>query len=491
MTRLNWTRLALLSFTLTAPSWPPAEAVLGSPILLSEKKLKDFALEGAPEISKLIAQALRSSVAHGEYQDRFSPSLFSNLSYLRSKEDPVISYQPIYSPKTVAEIGIQKTFASGISAKLTGSNDTREFSLSGTPEKRSIAYGSLELDIDLWKNFLGRTDQNSLDSLEAALNQTVINKELGVYTFLTKLRGHYWKLVAIDESIKISQNLFESAKKQEQDAKERYKSSIADKSELARYKAQSASRSSSVSSLQFQKEVQIRELKKLVSNLKNTEVLLAPYDLDLVVGKVLECVTQINNYQDVPLENTLYDELGKEIETYHNKKEAIAETYNDIDIQLSSTLYNKAVNDNAPDAISDASSKDKMAYQVSLGLTIPLGGGNTEEDKVKAERIEKESQTNRIYQNLASTHQFMKKSINLLIQSIQSQKSGKENLEIRLKEVAKKYRQGRISVGEYINDQDALFQTELQIIDTKSAILQTLLEYLNVFTKTPCSFNRI
>ena len=92
---------------------------------------------------------------------------------------------------------------------------------------------------------------------------------------------------------------------------------------------------------------------------------------------------------------------------------------------------------------------------------------------------------------LNSQHQFINQSIAYLLAAIQSQGVSKKNLEIRVADVKRKYRQGRISVTEYIVDQDNLLQTELQIIETKYLVVKTLLDYLSIFTHTPCAFNRI
>jgi hypothetical protein len=55
----------------------------------------------------------------------------------------------------------------------------------------------------------------------------------------------------------------------------------------------------------------------------------------------------------------------------------------------------------------------------------------------------------------------------------------------------KKYQQARASVNDLVQDQDALLSSELITIDTKLAVLNVILDYLAVYTETPCDFNRI
>ncbi|MEX1098927.1 MAG: hypothetical protein WEB87_00790, partial [Bacteriovoracaceae bacterium] len=89
------------------------------------------------------------------------------------------------------------------------------------------------------------------------------------------------------------------------------------------------------------------------------------------------------------------------------------------------------------------------------------------------------------------THQQISESIKILQEVIQTQKINSRQLEIRLKDMRKKYNQARISVNDLIQDQDSLFSSDLAIVDTKLSVLNTLLDYFSVFTETPCSFNRI
>jgi len=55
----------------------------------------------------------------------------------------------------------------------------------------------------------------------------------------------------------------------------------------------------------------------------------------------------------------------------------------------------------------------------------------------------------------------------------------------------KKYRQGRISVSELVNDQNSLFNSELSTINTELMVIEILLDYFAIFPETQCAFNMI
>ncbi|MGB0454619.1 MAG: hypothetical protein ACPGJV_13000, partial [Bacteriovoracaceae bacterium] len=111
--------------------------------------------------------------------------------------------------------------------------------------------------------------------------------------------------------------------------------------------------------------------------------------------------------------------------------------------------------------------------------------------KVKIEKMKLRYQKLQNTNRLTSEHQFIRQSVDLLLTSVTNQLDNIKNLRIRLSELQKKYRQGRISVSELILDQDNLLQSELGVIDTRLLIISTLINYFSVFTSTPCEFNRI
>ena len=74
---------------------------------------------------------------------------------------------------------------------------------------------------------------------------------------------------------------------------------------------------------------------------------------------------------------------------------------------------------------------------------------------------------------------------------VRSQKQNTLALEKRLQVQNRKFREARVSANDLILDQDALLNSNLTTISTQLEIINTIFDYLVVFTETPCEFNRI
>ncbi|MEK6624639.1 MAG: hypothetical protein AABY86_06715, partial [Bdellovibrionota bacterium] len=70
------------------------------------------------------------------------------------------------------------------------------------------------------------------------------------------------------------------------------------------------------------------------------------------------------------------------------------------------------------------------------------------------------------------------------------QKKNAMNLEHSLKITKRKYQQARLSLNELITEQDTFFANELDQISTKLTVIHTVLDYLSIFTETPCALNQ-
>ena len=76
------------------------------------------------------------------------------------------------------------------------------------------------------------------------------------------------------------------------------------------------------------------------------------------------------------------------------------------------------------------------------------------------------------------------------MQTSQTQEATVENLKKSLKKTKRTYKQARGSLNSYILEQENLFNSELQLIDTKRQILHLLFDYFKVFTRHPCDINQ-
>ncbi|HCC29755.1 MAG TPA: hypothetical protein DEQ03_06850, partial [Marinilabiliales bacterium] len=131
--------------------------------------------------------------------------------------------------------------------------------------------------------------------------------------------------------------------------------------------------------------------------------------------------------------------------------------------------------------------------EMALNVTIPLSSRKSETRSTKEalEKLQHSSRYDDLTGKIKTYHKQINQQIGLLQMVFQNQKINSEKLEISLKTTKTKYHQARIDVYNLINDQDAYLQSQLAEIDTKLAVVTTLLDYLTVFTELPCEFNRI
>ncbi|MCB0363631.1 MAG: hypothetical protein KDD35_12970 [Bdellovibrionales bacterium] len=72
-----------------------------------------------------------------------------------------------------------------------------------------------------------------------------------------------------------------------------------------------------------------------------------------------------------------------------------------------------------------------------------------------------------------------------------SAESNSQNLKKSIAVMAKKYRQARVPLSALIADEESLFQSLLSEINVKLTVINTLLDYFQVFNQFPCEINRI
>jgi hypothetical protein len=126
-----------------------------------------------------------------------------------------------------------------------------------------------------------------------------------------------------------------------------------------------------------------------------------------------------------------------------------------------------------------------------LQLVIPLGKADTRQTQELLAQKRFDSLAGQNDAMLTNTHQQLVKVIRLLTEVVRAQNENTQALERRLVVQNRKFREARLSVNDLILDQDALLNSNLTTISTQLEIINTIFDYLVVFTETPCEFNRI
>jgi len=474
---------------------------------ISEDFLLSKSKDGSPSLDEIEAQFLFTKTKLQETNEEFSPELFAKGTRGETNERALITFQPIFTPTTQTQLGVKQNFKYGAAASMSFYTDERDSSSSpvaGNFRHATTMGMNLSLQLDLWKNLLGRLSESRVDILELETKKAEFQKEIQTKAFKIGLRKIYWSLVANEESLKISEGLLKTAKIQAEEAKRRFKNAVADADEVARYEAQVASRQSQILSLKYQRELVATRLRNLLPKAElNEDLELAPYDLEKTMGEVLNCTSTISEIKNIPFENTHYDEVVALIKKLKIENDDLNSRHSDVDVKFIGSVKATGVSSETSGpgqfrgsyggAWDDINQTNRTGYEVGLLVNMPLGDAKEETKKTKDLYNERlfVSSIDKTQNQVINTHRELLKAIIYLNQVIQNQKITSRELNKRLQGMKKKYQQARVSVNELIMDQDALLNSDLSIIQTQLQVLNIIFDYLTVFTETPCGFNRI
>ncbi|MBL7663898.1 MAG: TolC family protein [Bacteriovoracaceae bacterium] len=468
---------------------------------LTEKNLTQLSLETSPQWESIEAAFLSAKSDAEQLNDGFRPEIFGEAQYGETKEKPIIEFIPMWSPLKSTQLGIRQDFRGGVTMSAAVSA-TQQSATTPTATYKNISTSTVRLDlqVDLWKDLFGRLSKAKTNSANFSKERAEFEKDIQHKAFVVSLRRTYWSLVGNNEQIKVSEGLLKAAEQQLTDTRQRRRAGVADDGEVARYEAQVASRKGNIIYYKYQREILLKQLKFLLPELQTKNVVLAEYDLSSTIDQVLACTQTIATRPEVPYEYTKYDEITQLIRQTQKEQAKLASSYDDIDLKLVGTakttgvasVANGTVNTGSyGDAFDDWQENDRTGYSVALQLVIPLGKTDTRQTQEVLAQKRFDAQVNETEANIASTHQQLVRSIQLLAEMVQNQKLNTIALEKRLAVQNRKFREARVSVNDLIQDQDSLLSSNLSVINTQLQILNTLFDYLVVFTETPCEFNRI
>ena len=423
------------------------------------------------------------------FDDQFSWRLQSDLNYLKANEKGLAEFDPVTVDSTQIQAAVIKPFASGVQVGFSAFTNQ----VSNTFVNNSTNTGvGLSLSVDLLKNFLGRLTSSQLKNAQILTKKAEIEKEIQERAFLQSLRKIYWAIVATQEQITISQGLLETAQRQLQDTDQRRKSNVADSGDVARSRSQVASRKSTILLLEYQLETQMQQLKELVPEFANRNIVLKEVSLTKTISDVLVCTSLIQSQTSVPYDYTRYDEVIKLVNEAYEEQRMATNAINAWDLKLNgeAQYFGKAYG--YGDSLQDISDDRQNRYSVGLQLNIPLDGKKSTTEETQRLLDEKRflAERDSIQAKMEAFHNQTLRNIALLQRAVRTQGENSKDLSESLRSAQKKFEQARLGFRELIADQDLLLQSNLDEVRTKLSVITTLLDYFSVFHTTPCPLNQ-
>ncbi len=459
-------------------------------VFIDEAFLKESLKSNPPSVDQLNAALLGAQAQEKGIDDKFNTNLDASASYYKTDEKQFATFIPVTSPLKNYDVRISRRFTSGVTVGLRGFAD--QFS-NNFVQNASTAGVSLQLGVNLWKDLFSKRTESQMNQASAYSQQAKWQNQIGLASFNNTLRKIYWSIVANEEALKISEGLLKSSIKQVSEAKRRKRNNIADSGEVARYQSQVSAKQASIISLKYEKASLVKALKELLPDIALSEVKLKPYNIDDTITKVLACTATIASEGQPPLKFTKYDEIVALLDRQAKLEKKINDTYDDIDIQLQTEYGLKGRANSGPDSIDDLQENGRKNVAVGLTLSIPLESKKktTREILNKATKLKFRSQKQRELAKIKAFHTQTVSQIALLQEIIRNQKNNTKFLGISLKTSKKKYNQARLTVEQLVQEQDAYLNSNLDEIRTKLAVINTIIDYLSVYTDTPCPLNNI
>lgn len=456
--------------------------------ILDERTLIKEANISNPTIERIKASFLSAQLTESEILEKFQSTLEGDISHFATNETAIAPY-PLTSSINEFSLGIKKDFAYGVSMGIYGISSKEKYGNLGSEARNSIMG---EVSIDLYKNFFGRTSRAEIKYANYETEVARIQSKIDNKIFILNLYKIYWEILLNEEAIRISKDLLAISKKQELDAKKRYKNGITDLGEVARQSSLVASKQTEIYHLENKRELYIRSLKELLPSIANKSVKITKYDADSKEIEVKKLIAMIEVSPSVPTEYTYYDDLIYYIEKSYYEQKIISNNYSDLDLQLYIQFEQSDNSHQLSDNIGRIDNYDEDKYQIGVKLSMPLGSEKNKTETIK-KQLEKSSYIANKQNNLSKIEAYHSQTIaniKLLRKAYQSQTSSINNMQRSLASTKRKYNQARIPLRNLIDDQSLYLENQLKKLEIQSLVVNQLLDYVTIFTEMPYPFKQ-
>lgn len=455
---------------------------------LSKKSMIEEAYNNSPTLERLKSAALSSSFNKNQYLENFQPQLEGDTNYFKTNQKQFIEFAPITTPVTNASLGVKKDFISGVRLGAYNRFNKQRVGSFGNNVVNSVA---VEFSMDLYKNLFGKDSKSRLSYLEYEDEISQIQKSIDKEIFLINLSRIYYSIILTQEAINVSNKILEVYKKQEADARIRYRNGITDLSEVNRRASQVSSKRVDIFNLQNNKENLILNLKELLPTISDKEIKLADYDFEKEMKYFSHIVKDVRSQEKTPMHYTQYDEVISLIEKSYQKQKRFTNNYSDLDLELYSTYEHFGQDESVRQTFDETYKDAQDSYQVGVRLNVPLGKTKKNSKDLqlalqKAQFLAKKSEN---LAKIQARHTQSLRNLEILRQAKIYQNENSKNLQNILRISEKKYKQARIPIRDLIEDQEFYLQSLLGEIDIKMSIINQIHDYLAVFTNTSFSLS--
>jgi outer membrane protein TolC len=461
-------------------------------LLLSENNLIRLAREATPVSQQIDATQDTAKAQQFAVKSEYDPKLEASYTYAASRENAIIQFVPVFNPQKLFNLGVSQRTSLGttFNTQVFSQQISTDDGFVNNATQVGVIFG---VEIDIWKNALGRLDRSQLRAANINKQVADLKADIDKHSFILDVRKTYWSLIANEMSLDLSKELVKTASQQLRESQRKLREGLGDSGDIARNQAQLQSRQSSVLFFDYQKEILIARMKSLLPGLDQKTLMINTREALDMENRARQCMNQIMSSPQLKTEFSRFDDIVALLDKQKENEIRVAEATDSFDVKLQAQYQASGVENSHGEAFDRLADDFRNGYQVGVAVQIPLGGELTRsrEAQVGATRNRFDAQRSQMALQLKAEHQKIQRAMTLLLQASQSQGATVESLKKSLKRTKRKFKQARVSLNTFILEQDNLFSSELQLIDTKRQVLHLLLDYFKIFTNHPCEINQM
>lgn len=477
--------------TLIATSWISTIAWSQETVVINEQILiKMSQKQEAPQHRQSRVKVLTSQHQLSQYYETYGSQLSISSSYEDTNEQPQIPGTVTLAPIFTSSASLSKKLPLGMTGQLISST-YQQSSTNGLIDKQTTSTVKAQVSVDLWKNFLGKLDQEQLGTLNQEYHYTRAKQRLDQKNFEIDVRKIYWNLVANIEAQKKAKDLLLSSQRQLTEVTSKHQASVARDSDLARMKAQVSSRKVVIRSLQLQQTNLEEQLRLLLPELQSKLIRVEPVDISKTMTQITDCTMVLSNQSEDYLAESSYAQIFSALDQKFQHQTNLNRRYTNPTLKLNTSYRISTQEDRIDSSWSHLHDRNYTGYSVGLELSVPVGKSARRTQKVR-HQLNKQSylaERSQIEATLKARRKAVVDQINLLMMSMHEQQANTNYLQESKVANAKLYKQARITLLELIQEQDALLDSHLKEIDAYLLITNYLLDYFKLYSQTQCAFN--
>ena len=146
----------------------------------------------------------------------------------------------------------------------------------------------------------------------------------------------------------------------------------------------------------------------------------------------------------------------------------------------------------AATAIEQPFAAEERKYIASLQLNVPLGNfTQTKQQKIQLQKTAAEVETSELLAKLNAEHARFSHSYPALQEALEYYDRAVTSQQSAYRSAVRKYKQGRLSVLDYIGEQNKLLEYKVSALDSELQLVLMTLAYLSIFDSSPCSLIKV